>query len=434
MLIELTVLLTLITLNGLFAMSEIAVISSKRPRLAQMAEQGHGGAARALELSAEPTRFLSTVQIGITAVGILNGAIGEATLAPRLRHALEGLPSLASYAEPLSLALMVIGLTYVSLIIGELVPKRFALTRPELIASTVARPMQWLAVVGRPLVYVLSVSTNTVLRLFGVRYLKTPAVTLEELELLIQQGTEEGVLEKTEQEMVTNVLDLNERTVAEVLTPRSDIVFLNVQQPLERNREALARSPHSVLPLCDGGLDRVIGFVRSTDILKRSMADAPIDWTALASTPLFVPRSMTLMKLLAQFKRMHLPLALAVDEFGDVDGLVSLTDVMTAIVGELAPEPGEEPEIVKREDGSWLMDGIVDIDALARELGSTTLAEDVREHYHTLAGLAMFALGRVPKTGDVFERDGFRFEIMDMDGNRVDRVLVSRGAGKPRHH
>jgi putative hemolysin len=434
MLIELLILLTLITLNGLFAMSEIAVISSKRPRLAQLAEQGNGGAARALELSAEPTRFLSTVQIGITAVGILSGAIGAATVAARLRHALAGFPSVASYAEPLSLTLMVIGLTYVSLIIGELVPKRFALTRPELIASTVARPMQWVAAVGRPLVYVLSVSTNTVLRLFGVRHLKTPAVTLEELELLIQQGTEEGVLEKTEQEMVTNVLDLGERTVAEVLTPRSDIVFLNVQQPLERNREALARSPHSVLPLCDGGLDRVIGFVRSTDILKRSMADAPIDWTALASTPLFVPRSMTLMNLLAQFKRMHLPLALAVDEFGDVDGLVSLSDVMTAIVGEMAPEPGEEPEIVKREDGSWLMDGIVDIDALARELGSTALAKDVREHYHTLAGLAMFALGRVPKTGDVFERDGFRFEIMDMDGNRVDRVLVSRGAGTPRHH
>jgi putative hemolysin len=433
MLIELSVLLALIAVNGLFAMSEIAVISSKRPRLAHLAEQGNAGATRALELSAEPTRFLSTVQMGITAVGILSGAIGEATVALRLRHALEGLPGLASYAEPLSLALMVIGLTYVSLIIGELVPKRFALTRPELIASTVARPMQWLSAVARPLVYLLSVSTNTALRLFGVRYVKTPAVTLEELELLIQQGTDEGVLQKTEQEMVTNVLDLDERTVTEVLTPRSDIVFLNAQQPSERNRDTLARSPHSVVPLCDGGLDRVIGFVRSTDILKRSMADEPIDWTALASTPLFVPRSMTLMKLLAQFKRTHLPLALVVDEFGDVDGLVSLTDVMTAIVGDLAPEPGEEPLIVKRKDGSWLMDGMVGIDALARELGSEVVLEDARERYHTLAGLAMFALGRVPKTGDVFERDGFRFEIMDMDGNRVDRVLVSRSAGNRRH-
>lgn len=428
MLIELSVLLALIAVGGLFAMSEIAVISAKRPRLAQLAEQGNAGAARALELSAEPTRFLSTVQIGITAVGILSGAIGEATVALRLQHALTGFPRVGAYAEPLSLALVVIGLTYVSLIIGELVPKRFALTRPESIASMVARPMQWLAAMGRPLVYVLSVSTHTILRLFGVRHVRQPAVTLEELELFIRQGTEEGVLEKTEQEMVTNVLDLEERTVADVLTPRSDIVFLNAQEPLERNREALARSPHAVLPLCDGGLDRVIGFVRSTDVLKRSLADEPIDWTALSSTALFVPRSMTLMKLLTQFKRMHLPLALAVDEFGDVDGLVTLTDVMTAIVGELAPEPGEEPEIVKREDGSWLMDGMVDIDALARELGSTALAKDVREHYHTLAGLAMFALGRIPQTGDVFERDGFRFEIMDMDGNRVDRVLVSRGA------
>jgi putative hemolysin len=432
MLIELSVLLALIALNGLLAMSEIAVISSKRPRLAQLAARGSGGAARALELSAEPTRFLSTVQIGITAVGILSGAIGEATLALRFQHALERLPGGASYAEPLSLALMVIGLTYVSLILGELVPKRFALTRPESIASSVARPMQWLAAVGRPLVQLLSMSTNAALRLFGVRHMKQPAVTIEELELLIQQGTDEGVLEKTEQEMVTNVLDLDERTVAAVLTPRSDIVFLDVRQPYERNRNTLAHGPHSVVPLCDGGLDRVIGFLRSTDILKRTMADEPVEWAALASAPLFVPRSMTLMKLLAQFKRTHLPLALVVDEFGDVDGLVSLTDVMTAIVGELAPEPGEEPLIVKREDGSWLMDGMVDIDALARELGIDELAADAREHYHTLAGLAMFALGRVPKTGDVFERDAFRFEIMDMDGNRVDRVLVSRsGAGTP---
>ena len=432
MLLELSILLAFFAVNGLLAMSEIAMISAKRPRLSQLAAEGNLGAARALELSAEPTRFLSTVQVGITAVGILSGAFGGATVATRLQRWLEGVPAVAAWAEPLSLVLVVLALTYVSLIVGELVPKRFALTRPEAIASAVARPMQWLAAAGRPLVHVLSVSTSTVLRLFGVHHLNRTGVTLEELELLIQQGTEEGVLRKSEQEMVTNVLDLNERTVAEILTPRADIVFLNAQQTAELNRERFARSPHSVLPLCDGSLDRVIGFVRSTDILGRAMADAPIDWSALAAPPLFVPRSMTLMKLLEQFKRMHLPLALVVDEFGGVSGLVSLTDVLTAIVGELAPEPGEEPLIVKREDGSWLMDGMVDIDALARELGSRALAEEVREQYHTLAGLAMFALGRVPRTGDVFGREGFRFEVMDMDGNRVDRVLVSRVTGNPR--
>ena len=428
MVMEISVLLALLALNGLFAMSEIAVISSKRVRLAQLAHGGNRGAARALQLSADPTRFLSTVQIGITGIGILTGAIGEATLTLRLQEGLERFTVLTPYAEPLAFALVVMGLTYVSLMIGELVPKRLALTRPESIASAIARPMQWLAIAARPAVHLLSASTNTALRIMGVRHIKPPAVTLEEFKILIQQGTEEGVFEKTEQEMVTNVLNLDERTVAEILTPRSDIVFLDARQSFEQNRDTLSRTPHSVVPLCDGALERVIGCVRSRDVLKRLIDGGPIDWPGVASAPLFVPRTTTLMKLLEQFKRTHLPLALVVDEFGDVDGLATLTDVMAAIVGELAPEPGEERLIVKRDDGSWLMDGTVDMDSVGRELGTELLAEDARERYHTLAGLAMFALGKVPRTGDVFERDGFTFEIMDMDGNRVDRVLVTRRA------
>lgn len=428
MVMEMSVLLALLALNGLFAMAEIAVISSKRVRLAQLAHRGNRGAARALQLSADPTRFLSTVQIGITGIGILTGAIGEATLALRLQEGLERFTVLTPYAEPLAFALVVIGLTYVSLMIGELVPKRLALTRPESIASRIARPMQWLAIAARPAVHLLSASTNTALRIMGVRHIKSPAVTLEEFKVLIQQGTEEGVFEKTEQEMVTNVLNLDERTVAEILTQRSDIVFLDARQSFERNRDTLSRTPHSVVPLCDGTLERVIGCVRSKDVLKRLIDGGPIDWPGVASAPLFVPRTTTLMKLLEQFKRTHLPLALVVDEFGDVDGLVTLTDVMTAIVGDLAPEPGGERLIVRREDGSWLMDGTVDMDSVGRELGKEFLVEDARERYHTLAGLAMFALGKVPRTGDVFEREGFTFEIVDMDGNRVDRVLVTRRA------
>ena len=428
MVMEISVLLALLALNGLFAMSEIAVISSKRARLAQLAHRGNRGAARALQLSADPTRFLSTVQIGITAIGILTGAIGEATLVLRLQGGLERFTMLTPYAEPLAFAFVVIGLTYVSLMIGELVPKRLALTRPESIASAIARPMQWVAIAARPAVHLLSASTNTALRIMGVRHIKPPAVTLEEFKVLIQQGTEDGVFEKTEQEMVTNVLNLDERTVAEILTPRSDIVFLDARQSFEQNRDTLSRTPHSVVPLCDGALERVIGCIRSRDVLKRLIDGGPIDWPGVASAPLFVPRTTTLMKLLEQFKRTHLPLALVVDEFGDVDGLATLTDVMTAIVGELAPEPGDERLIVKREDGSWLMDGSVDMDSVGRELGTELLAEDARERYHTLAGLAMFALGKVPRTGDVFEREGFTFEIMDMDGNRVDRVLVTRRA------
>jgi putative hemolysin len=427
-------LLALVMANGVFAMSEIAVIGSRRGRLMQLAETGHAGARHALALMAEPTRFLSTVQVGITMIGILSGAIGEVAIASRLRLLLEQVPPIAPYAQVLSLVVMVGGLTFVSLIIGELVPKRLALTGPERIASVIARPMQVLAAAAHPLISVLSMSTDAVLRLLRVRIVKQPAVTLEEIKVLVEQGTAEGALEKTEQELVTNVLSLDERRVDAIRTPRSDIVFINVQEPFERTRDILGESRHSVLPVCDGGLDRVLGFVRSRDVLSRVLRGEPVDFKALASAPLFVPETTTSMKLLEQFKRTHLPIALVVNEFGDVDGLVSLTDVMTAIVGDLPPEPGEEPMVVRRDDGSWLMDGMLGIEAALKTLGLDSLSIEEREHYNTVGGLAMFAIGRVPRTGDVFERYGFRFEIVDMDGNRVDRVLVIQSRPEARPH
>ena len=427
MLTDLILLLVLILLNGVFAMSEIAIVSSKRARLLQMADAGGSGARHALKLASEPTRFLSSVQVGITSIGILNGAIGEASIASRLRPSIEQVPVLAPYAETLSLGVMVVLLTYVSLILGELVPKRLALTHPEAIASIIARPMDVLATIGRPIVTLLSVSTDTILRLLGARQVKQPAVTLEEIRVLLEQGADEGVFEGAEHEMVTNVLNLDDRHVGAVLTPRSDVVFLDVQDPLDANREKLRQDLHNVLPLCDGGLDHVLGFVRSTAVLEKLLEGAGIDLPALAEKPLFVPETMSLMKLLEQFKRTHLPVALVVDEFGDVDGLVSLTDVIASIVGDLPAEPGEEPMIVRRDDGSWLFDGGLDLDAVLRTLDAEPiLSDDDRQHYHTLGGLAMLALGRVPRTGDVFERGNYRFEIVDMDGNRVDRVLVSR--------
>jgi putative hemolysin len=426
MLPELSLLLALILLNGAFAMSEIAVVGSRRARLVQLSESGSTGARHALALAAEPTRFLSSVQIGITTIGILSGAIGEATIANRLRIMLEEVPVLAGYADTFAVVLMVVGLTYVSLILGELAPKRLALTRPEAIASVIARPMQVVAAIGRPLVYILSVSTDTVLALFGVRKGKEPAVTHEEVKLLIAQGTEQGVFEQSEQEMVTNVLNLDERRVESVLTPRSAIVFLDVRDTPERSREQLRKDSHDVLPLCDGGLDHVVGFVRSTRVLDQLLERGTLDLPALAERPLFVPESMTLMKLLEQFKRTHLPLALAIDEFGEVEGLVSLTDVVSSIVGDLPAEPGDEPMIVPRDDGSWLLDGALDLDTLFRTLRSDSLVNDEeRQRYHTVGGLVMLSLGRVPRTGDMFERGAFRFEVVDMDGNRVDRVLVS---------
>jgi len=424
---DLLLVFILILLNGLFAMSEIAIVSSRRARLVQMAEGGNVGAQRAIQLSSEPTRFLSSVQVGITSIGILNGAIGEAAVVTRLNGLFEQVPALAPYAHPLAMGTMVVVLTYVSLIVGELVPKRLALTHPELIASIIARPMQILSTGGRPLVLLLSVSTEAILRLLRVRQVKQPAVTIEEIKVLFEQGAEEGVFEPSEHEMMTNVLNLDERHVGSVLTPRSDIVYLDVRDPLEVNRGKLRGAQHTVLPLCDGGLDHVLGFVRATKVLEQVLDTGVLDLQSLAEPALYVPETMTLMKLLEQFKRTHLPLALVVDEFGDVEGLVTLTDVIAAIVGDLPSEPGEEPTIVKREDGSWLMDGSLDIDTVLRTLDDDSwLTEEDRQHYHTLGGLAMLALGRVPRTGDLFERGSYRFEIVDMDGNRVDRLLVSR--------
>jgi putative hemolysin len=380
-----------------------------------------------LSLAAEPTRFLSSVQVGITSIGILSGAIGEASIASPLRGSLEQVPAIAAYAETISLGVMVVLLTYFSLILGELVPKRLALTHPEAIASLIARPMDILATVGRPIVRLLSLSTDGILRLFGVRQTKQSGVTAEELRVILEQGAEEGVFEPAEHEMMTNVLNLDDRYVGAVLTPRADIVFLDVRDSTDVTRDKLRRDVHTVLPICDGGLDQVLGFVRSAKVLEQLLDRHAIDLPALAEPALFVPETMTLMTLLERFKQTHLPVALVVDEFGGVEGLVSLSDVIGSIVGELPSEPGEEPSVVRREDGSWLLDGALDLDTVVRTLDAESLLGDEgREHYHTLGGLAMLALGRVPRTGDVFERGDYRFEIVDMDGNRVDRVLASR--------
>ena len=425
MLTDIALLLGLILLNGVFAMSEIALVSSRRARLAQLAETGQRGAARALELSADPTTFLSTVQVGITSIGILSGAVGESAIADRFRVGFETVPFLAPHAATLALSCMVVVLTYTSLILGELVPKRLGLTHPERIAALVAGPMSTLARIGRPVVLLLTRSTELILTILRVSRVKQPAISLEEIKVLMQQGTDEGVFEKAEQELVTNVLHLDERYVGAVLTPRSDVVFLNAELSFDQNRATLTGSPHTVLPLCRGTLDDVVGFVRSTEILQRVLDGEPVDLVSMASQPLYVPRTMTLMALLQQFRQTHLPIALVVDEFGGISGLVSLTDVTAAIVGELPAREDEDPAVVRRQDGSLLVDGGLEVGQLERALGTTLLDDESRRAYHTVGGLAMFVLGRIPRVGDVFGREGIGFEIVDMDGNRVDRVLVT---------
>ena len=427
MLTTVLVVLFLILLNGVFAMAEIAIVSSKRARLAQMAESGNVGARHAISLSSEPTRFFSSVQVGITTIGILNGAIGEASIAKPLQTWLEQTSLLAPWAGPLSLVIMVSVLTYLSLVFGELVPKRLAITHPEAIASVIARPMELLAAAGRPLVRLLSLSTDGILRMCGVRQGTQPGVTVEEIRVLLEQGAEEGVFEPGEHQMMSNVLDLDDRRVSSVLTPRADVVFLDVRDSTSVNRVKIQQCSHAVLPLCDGGLDHILGFVRSTRVLEQLLQGGVVDLPALAEAASYVPETMTLGKLLEQFKRTHLSTALVIDEFGDVAGLVSFTDVISSIVGEVPTTADDEPMIVRRDDGSWLMDGKLDLDTLLRTLeDDSLLSEEDRQHYHTLGGLAMLAIGQVPRIGDVFQRGPFRFEIVDMDGNRVDRVLVSR--------
>ena len=433
MLIDSLLVIGLILANGALALSEIAIVTSRRTRLARMIETGSQGAARALELVSEPTRFLSSVQVGMTGIGILSGAIGSATIAGHVRQALEHTPAIAPYAPSLSLAIVVVGITYLSLIIGELVPKRVAMTAPEKIAAVIARPMQVLSTLGRPIVYVLSASTDAVLKVLRVPQWKRAALTVEEIKVLLEQSTTEGVLEPSEREMMTNVLNLDERHVGGVLTPRSHVVFLDVRDSPDVNRGKLRQEPHDILPLCDGGLDHVVGVVRARRVLEQVLAGHNVDLTALVEPALFVPETMSVMRLLEEFKRTRLSAALVVDEFGEVYGIVSLTDVVTSIVGELPADTRSEPTLVRRDDGSWLLDGALDLATLIRTLDDDSIVGDEDgEHYHTLGGLAMASLGRVPKTGDMFNRGHHRFEIVDMDGNRVDRVLATRSTGAGR--
>ncbi|MGE0449381.1 MAG: hemolysin family protein [Vicinamibacterales bacterium] len=425
MLTALAVLLVLILVNGLFALSEIAIVSSSRVRLQQLASRGRTGAAQALALAAEPTRFLSSVQVGITAIGILSGAIARESIAVGIRSALEGMPPLAAHADSLSVGIMVIALTLVSLILGELVPKRLALANPEAVAAAIARPMTLVASIGRPIVHLLSATTDALVRVTGIRQTPQPAVTADEIRIMLEQGAREGVFEPIEHRLMSNVLDLDERLVGSALTPRADITFLDVREGRDVHRARLRAHHHNVLPLCDGGMDHVLGFVRAARVLDRMLEDPSADLVSLAEPALFVPETMTLMTLLEQFRRTHLPVALVVDEFGGVEGLVSLTDVMSAIVGDLPDEPGEQPLVVVRDDGTWLMDGRVSIDALVDTLGDPGIASPRdRARCHTLGGLVMLALGRVPRVGDTFVRGFHRFEVVDMDRHRIDRVLI----------
>jgi putative hemolysin len=425
---EILFLLVLIVFNGVFVMSEMALVSARKSRLQQWSDESRAGADTALGLVLQPAHFLSTTQIAITLITILSGAFGEATLSDNLVGTLSQLSWLRPYAHPLAFWIVVIGIAFFSLILGELVPKRVALINPEAIASAIARPMQWLTRISFPLVRLMSFVTELVMRLLNVRASEEPPVTKEEINVLMEQGADAGVFEKHEQALVSRVFGLADEIIANVMTPRGDIAYVDLNDSFETNRQKLLHSSHSRFLVCNGGLGQVLGILRAKSLLDAALEGKPFDFASGAVKPLYVPSSLTLIELLEAFKKHRQHIALVVDEFGEVQGLVTMNNVMEALVGEVATVEDElQPDIVQRLDGSWLVDGSVPI-ARFKEVAhiEAVLPGEDAEAYRTLGGFIMMALARIPQVGDRFTAEGVTIEVVDMDQNRVDKLLVTR--------
>jgi putative hemolysin len=429
--LEILIVLVLIIANGVFSMSEMAIVSARKVRLQQLANQGDAKARAALKLAESPNQFLSTVQVGITLIGILTGAFGGATIANRLVVYVRLVPFLAPYSEPLSFGIVVLIITYLSLIVGELVPKRLALNNPERIAAIVAIPMRAVAAIASPMVYLLSASTDLVLRVLGITPSTEPQVTEEEIKILIEQGTEAGTFEEAEQDMVERVFRLGDRPVSYLMTPRPDIVWLDLDDSPEENRHKMVDSAYSRYPVCQGGLDNVLGIIPVTDLLARSFRGEPLDLTVGLRQPVFVPESTRGLKVLELFKQTITHMAVVVDEYGVIQGLVTLNDIMSEIVGDVPSTGGQDqPQAVQREDGSWLLDGMLPVEEFLELFDMEEWESEERGSYQTLGGFVITHLGRIPAAADHFEWQSMRIEVMDMDGNRVDKVLVVPTANK----
>jgi putative hemolysin len=424
--LQIAIIVLLILLNGLFAMAETALVSSRKARLRQRAEEGNKGARTALELADSPNRFLSTVQIGISLIGVLAGAFGGATIAEPLAGALRVVPVLAPYAGPIAFGIVVVGITYLSLILGELVPKRLALNGAEVVASRVAGPMRLLSMITSPVVWFLSFSTETVLRLLRVRPPAESPVTEQEVEILMEEGARAGVFEDEERDLVRSALQLDDRPVRELMTPRPKVVWLDADDPPEEIRRLVAESRNSYFPVARGDLDELLGIASVKDAWTRQASGQPADLLGSLRPSPFVPEGAPATDALEVFKRSSLPLALVIDERGHIEGLITLSDVLEALVGNVPDEdePTEEA-IVQREDGSWLVDGLLAAEELKERLGLKELPREEEAEYQTVGGMVMDTLGRVPAEGDRFAWEGYSFEVLDMDGRRVDKVLAS---------
>lgn len=423
--LEIIVLLLLLIANGVFAMAEIAVVSSKKARLRRLADQGNSNARIALELAESPNRFLSTVQIGITLVGIFAGAFGGATLATQLAAPIGKIAFLADYADKIAFAIVVAVITYFSLVMGELVPKRFGLRNPEGVAMMIARPMNWLSKLAGPVVAFLSVSTEALLRLLGFKAEKEATVSEEEVRAIMQEGVRAGAFNRVESQIVHSALELDQLPVREIMTPRPKVIWLNQDDPHDQIWHKIVVSNHSFFPVYRGNRDHTVGVVSVKAIYANLAAGVGVTLKDLMVAPLIVPESQTVLQLVETFKQSGKHIALVTDEFGSIAGLVTLNDVMEAVVGEF-PSQGEraKPEARKRDDGSWLIDAMIDLEAVERALPGFKFGGAAYSEYQTLAGFVVKTLGHVPKEGELFEAQGYLFEVLDMDRHRVDKMLV----------
>jgi putative hemolysin len=425
--IDILIILLLIFLNGVFSMSEIAIISARKARLLQMVEEGDKKAGVALDLANAPNMLLSTVQIGITLVGVLSGAFGGATLAGEFAEFFNRFSFIYPHGESVSLGVIVLCITYLSLVIGELVPKRIALNHPERIASRAANPMRILAGIAAPAVHLLSASTEMVLKVLRFKLSEEPPVTEEEIKILIEQGTLAGVFEAAEQDMMSRVLRLGDRRVGALMTPRKKIIWLDVNESVERNRRKMIKSIRSRFPVCQGRLSNLLGVVHVKDLLTRCLSGRALDIRSGLQQPLFVLESSHVLRVMELFKESGIQMALVVDEYGTIEGLVTLTDILECIIGDIPSlDDTGQPSIVERDDGSWLVDGMIAVDELREFLNVGRFPDENTGDYETFGGFVMNVLKRIPRAGDHFECCGYRFEVVDMDGHRVDKVLVQK--------
>ncbi len=423
--LELFLILLLIIANGVFSGSEIAIVSSRKVRLEQLVKQKNKNARLALKLATSPNDFLSAAQIGITLIGILSGAVGGATVAKRFGETLDQIPLLAPYSEPLSFTLVVTFITYLSLVVGELVPKRIALSHPEKLACTVAPWMNGLAKLTSPVVRLLGVSTDAMLKLLGVTNSGDSPITEEEIRVLIEQGTQAGMIEEAEQDMVERVFRLGDRPIKTLMTPRTSIVWLDIDSTWEENQREILETPYSRFPVGQDTLDNCLGFVRVKDILNTHLAETKVDLQKLAQPPLFIAESTRSLNVLEMFRQSGTHIALITDEYGGIEGLVTLNDLIEAIVGNIPNEDDiEEPQMIQRDDGSWLLDGLLSIDEFKELFEIEILPNEEESSYHTLGGFIIESLGKIPRSGEHFNALNLRLEVVDMDGIRIDKVLV----------